>query len=88
MLYTEIYIPRLSDFNRNGKLSYEAILQILETVGSHHSDKVNDNVIKSSKHGIAWILVDWRVSVLRRTESTEELHITNWVRGKSGTAMM
>lgn len=86
MFYNEIYIPRVSDFNRNGRLSYEAILQILETSGSHHSDKAKDNVIKGSQHGIAWILVDWRVSVLRRTDSTEQLNITTWVRGKSGSA--
>lgn len=86
MFYEEIYLPRVSDFNRNGRLSYEAILQILETAGSHHSDRANDNVIEGSQQGIAWILVDWRVSVLRRTGSAEELNITTWARGKSGAA--
>ncbi|MGM9537157.1 MAG: acyl-[acyl-carrier-protein] thioesterase [Candidatus Onthomonas sp.] len=86
MFFKELYSPRVSDYNRNGKLSCEAILQILETAGSHHSDQADDNVITGSQHGIAWILVDWRVSILRRTDSTAALNITTWVRGKSGSA--
>lgn len=83
MIYTEIYQPRISDYDRNGKLSYEAILQILETAGSHHSDTVGDSVIEGSQSGIAWILTEWRVQVLRRTDSKEKLQIATWVRGKA-----
>ena len=83
MYYKEIYQPRISDYDRNGKLSYEAILQILETAGSHHSDTVGDSVIEGSQSGIAWILTEWRVQVLRRTDSKEKLQITTWVRGKA-----
>ena len=73
MYYKEIYQPRISDYDRNGKLSYEAILQILETAGSHHSDTVGDSVIEGSQCGIAWILTEWRVQILRRTDSKEKL---------------
>lgn len=83
MFYKEIYQPRVSDYDRDGKLSYEAVLQILETAGSHHSDNAGDNVIDGSQSGIAWILTDWRVQIIRRTDSKEELHITTWVRGKA-----
>ena len=82
MNYTEIYQPRISDYDRNGKLLYEAILQILETAGSHHSDTVGDSVIEGSQSGIAWILTEWRVQVLHRTDSKEKLQIATWVRGK------
>lgn len=82
MFYEEIYQPKVSDYDRDGKLSYEAVLQILETAGSHHSDSAGDNVIEGSQSGIAWILTDWRVQVIRRTDSKEELHIMTWVRGK------
>jgi acyl-ACP thioesterase len=83
MYYKEIYQTRISDYDRNGKLSYEAILQILETAGSHHSDTVGDSVIEGSQSGIAWILTEWRVQVLRRTDSKEKLQIATWVRGKA-----
>lgn len=83
MFYKENYQPRIADYDRNGKLSYEAILQILETAGSHHSDTVGDSVIEGSQSGIAWILTEWRVQVLRRTDSKEKLQIATWVRGKA-----
>ena len=83
MYYKEIYQPRISDYDRNGKLYYESILQILETAGSHHSDTVGDYVIEGSQCGIAWILTEWRVQILRRTDSKEKLQITTWVRGKA-----
>lgn len=83
MYYKEIYQPRISDYDQNVKLYYESILQILETAGSHHSDTVGDSVIEGSQSGIAWILTEWRVQVLRRTDSKEKLQITTWVRGKA-----
>lgn len=85
MFYKEKHLPRLSDFNRHGNLSYEAILQILEAVGSHHSDIANDNVVEGNQAGIAWVLIDWRVSILRPIKSAEEIEITTWVRGKAGS---
>lgn len=83
MFYEETYKPRVSDYDRDGKLAYEAVLQILETAGGHHSDCAGDNVIDGSKNGIAWILTEWKVQIKRRTDSKEELHITTWVRGKA-----
>ena len=83
MFYREDYRPRLADYDRRGRLSYEAILQILETAGSHHSDTVNDSVIAGSQSGIAWILADWHIRIQKRPESGDELHIVTWVRGKA-----
>ena len=88
MFYKENYQPRISDYDRNGKLSYEAILQILESAGSHHSDSAGDSVIKGSQNGIAWILTDWRVEIIYRTDSKEKLYITTWVRGKAPASMV
>jgi len=48
MFYKGNYQPRISDYDRNGKLSYEAILQILESAGSRHSDSAGDSVIEGS----------------------------------------
>lgn len=83
MFYNESYAPRLSDLDRRGKMSYEAILQMLETVSGHHSDLADDSVISDTRRGIAWILTSWRISLRRPIESTEKLSITTWVRGKA-----
>ncbi len=39
MFFQEEVKTRISDFDRSGSFAYEAILQLLETAGSHHSDQ-------------------------------------------------
>ena len=88
MIFEETVSVRMSDCDRTGKLSYEGILQVLETAGSHHSDAVGDNMVDSSRAGIAWIIADWRVAISRRPETGESLHIATWVRGKAPSSVL
>lgn len=81
--YQKTYTPRPSDYNRYGRLSYEAILQILESAGSDHSAMAGDSLADANKNGIAWILTEWRVKILRRPENGESFRITTWVRGRA-----
>lgn len=83
MYYFESYIPRPSDYNRNGNISYEAVLQILETAASDHSKSAGDSIADAYKNNIAWILTEWRVKIIRRPEYGGALNITTWVRGKA-----
>ncbi|MDO5124087.1 MAG: thioesterase [Eubacteriales bacterium] len=83
MFYKEKHNPRPSDYNRNGKLSYEAILQILENAAGNHSANIGDSIADANKNGIAWILTEWQIKILRRPENGERLNITTWVRGKA-----
>lgn len=77
------YIPRPSDYNRNGNLSYEAILQVLETAENDHSRSAGDSITDANKNGIAWFLTEWQVKILRRPRNGECLNITTWVRSKA-----
>ena len=83
MFYKEICKPRPSDYNRNGRLSYEAILQILENAAGNHSANSGDSIADANKNGIAWILTEWRVQIIHRPENGESLNLTTWVRGKA-----
>ena len=83
MFYKEKHNPRPSDYNRNGKLSYEAILQILENAAGNHSANMGDSIADANKNGIAWILTEWRIKIVRRPENGEPLNIVTWVRGKA-----
>lgn len=86
MFFKEEVRPRISDFDRSGSFTYEAILQILETTGCRHSDAVHDNVIAGSRSGAAWMLVEWRIRIHSLPASTDLLKITTWVHGKAPTA--
>ena len=37
-------------------------------------------MIESSRHGITWVLTDWRVQIVRRPDSKAPLRVTTWVR--------
>lgn len=80
MFYTETYCPGVADFDRDGKLAYEAILRILENTASRHSDASGDDVIDGSRRGITWVLTDWRVEIVRRPQSKAPLQVATWVR--------
>lgn len=82
MSYTRLCKPRMSDCNRNGKVSYEALFNILEEVGSIHSDLADDNVMDGSKGGLAWILADWRMEILRRPDYKDELTVETFIRAE------
>lgn len=82
MIHQETYEPRISDYNENGVLSLEAILDIAENAGNHHAAKVNDDVIAGSQRGIAWVLAEWNVCIRHRPRHGERLHIKTWVRAE------
>ena len=65
MFFSEIYQPGVADFDRSGKLGYEAILRIFENTASRHSDSSGDDIIEESRNGITWVLTDWRVRIVR-----------------------
>ena len=88
MIWREETRPRLSDFDRNGIITDEALFQLLETAGSHHSDQAGDSVIAGSQSGIVWIMSEWRMQITRRPESGDTLQICTWARGKTPAAMI
>lgn len=88
MFYKEIFKPRLSDYDRNRKLSYEAILNILETVGNHQLRESNAKTIEDTGNGTAFIIASWKVKMLHRPSSTDDVHVTTWVRGKAPTSVL
>lgn len=83
MIFSEVYRTNIEDYGRNGKLSIEAILRILENIGSHHSDSVGDGIVKGSLNGTAWILSEWNIFIHYRPEYTKTLNVSTWSRGKA-----
>lgn len=82
MYYQEVVKPRTSDFDKDKKLSYEAILHILENVGGHHSEAVNDSIVPDDSFKSTWIIISWRIQIIRRIIGAETLNVKTWVFGK------
>ena len=84
MVYEEIYIPRISDCGRDGRLSPGAALCIMEDIGCHHSSTANDDVLKSGLAGVSWILTSWRIGIRGEAPCDEKLRVRTWSRKRSG----
>lgn len=80
MIFTEACRPRISDFDKNGKISYESVLQILEDVGCHHSEFVEKDILERSDEGFGWLLIDWNIHFLHQIKSAKGLTVKTWVR--------
>lgn len=80
MIFTEACRPRISDFDKNGKISYESVLQILEDVGCHNSEFVEKDILERSDEGFGWLLIDWNIHFLHQIKSAKGLTVKTWVR--------
>lgn len=88
MYYIEKVRPRISDIDRFGRLSYTALLHLMENTGSHQADLVNDSILDGSISGIAWVLTEWRVHIDKLPSDLGELEIKTWGRGKAPSSIV
>lgn len=87
MIYTEQYRPRVSDFDKTGMLSLEAILEMAEDLAAHHSAAAGDMVLEGQRRGISWVLLEWRVEIAARPDGDCVLNGVTWVRGKARSSI-
>ena len=85
MFCTDTYEPRVTDYNRTGRLNFEAMLQIIENTANHHTIAAHDKLVNGN---IAWVLADWRVAIKERPTEGQKLHVRTWVRGRARAAAM
>ena len=83
MFFEESFETRPSDYDSRGRLSLEAILNILETSGGHHTEAVKDRV--SDGH-VSWIMADWRVAIERYPVRPEPLRVRTWVKAPASVS--
>lgn len=88
MFFERTVHPRLSDCDPTGHLSCKALLNILEDVGSQHSEALHDDIIGRSRQGSSWVLVSWRVQFSRRPDGADLLHVTTWSRANLAKGAM
>ena len=80
MIYKEKVKIGLKDVWKENKVSNKAILEYLENVAAYHSDSVGYgiNTIKQTK--VSWILLNWKVKVIKRPKYGQTLDIHTWSR--------
>ena len=68
MIYKEKFKMGLKDVWKGKQISNHAILEYLENIAAYHSDQVGYGINTSDETGLTWILLDWKVKVIKRPE--------------------
>lgn len=79
MIFETTFEPIVEDYNKNGILTLQAILKMLENTGNRHSDKVGDFVIEGVSKGFAWILTDWKLKVDFFPKYSQKISSQTWI---------
>lgn len=82
MIFKEKFKMGLKDIGKENKIKNRAILEMLENIGSYHSDIAGYGANDTEKNGLTWILLDWKLKVLERPKYGQELEVHTWA--KSG----
>ena len=67
------YTLGLTDVGRKNKISNKAIIKMLEDVGGIESEKAGYGLNEIEENHLSWVLLAWKVKVLRRPIYNEEV---------------
>ena len=69
MIYKEKFKIGLKDVWKGQEVSNIAILEYLEDIAAYHSDSVGYGINTTDETHLTWILLDWKVKVLKRPKA-------------------
>lgn len=78
MIVENEYRVKLSDINKENKATNKSILSYLEDVGSKHSDLVGYGILDIPTTHLSWILLEWKLHVIRRPNYGENIKVKTW----------
>ena len=81
MFVEDYYKVGISDLTPKREFSNTALLRCLENLGNLHSEMAGYGVTDMDRTRISWILLSWKVKVLKRPKICDMLHIKTWSAG-------
>ena len=80
MIVEQEYRVKLSEIGQDNKITNKAILSDFEDVGGIHSNIAGYGVLDIPKTHLTWLLLDWRLQVIRRPNYSEKIKVKTWSR--------
>ena len=80
MIYSSNYKIGIEDIGMNNGASNKALLAIMEDVAGLHSASVGYGVFEIETKKRAWILLDWKMKVIKRPKYNDEIKAETWSR--------
>lgn len=80
MKVRQTFYVGLSDTNLKQELTNTSLLRFLEDIAGIHSEKVGYGATSIDKTKRTWILLSWKVKVLKRAKMNDEVIVETWSR--------
>lgn len=80
MIYSNSYKIGLEDLGRNNEATNKALLTIMEDVAALHSASVGYGVLEMESKKRAWLLLDWKMKVIKRPKYNDDIKAETWSR--------
>ena len=81
MILENEYIVKLSEIGKGNKVTNKALLSYLEDIGGIHSNKAGYGIFEIEETHLSWILLEWKLQVIRRPKYAETIKIRTWSKG-------
>lgn len=81
MILENEYTVKLSEIGKGNKATNKTILSYFEDIGGLHSNKAGYGIFEIEKTHLSWILLDWKLQVIRRPKYAEKIKVKTWSRG-------
>lgn len=70
----------ITDIGLNNSATNISILKVLEDIGCMHSDLVHLGVNDIEKTKKSWLLMDWKLEILKRPKYADKILVKTWAR--------
>ena len=81
MIIEKEYSVKLSEIDRNNKITNKSILSYLEDIGGIHSNMAGNGLLNIHETYLTWLLLEWKLQVIRRPLYAEKLTVRTWSKG-------
>lgn len=80
MFIEKEYTIGLSDIGISNKIKNKSLLNFLENIGGKHSDIAKLGVEDIERTKLSWIIMGWKVQIIKRPKYGETIKIKTWSR--------
>lgn len=80
MIFESYYTVGIRDISKENEATNKAILSYFEDVACKHSDSVGFGIKDIYNTNVVWVLMDWKLKVIRRPIYGQTIKVTTWSR--------
>ena len=80
MIYSNDYKIGIEDIGVNSEATNKALLAIMQDVSALHSASIGYGVLEIETKKRAWMLLDWKMKVIKRPKYNDEIKAETWSR--------